>query len=275
MEWHRIKNIIIVILLIVNGFLLVLVGTQKSETLRYEQSALDGSIQVLAENGITLDPEAIAEKTGRQAGTTERSLLLEQKLAAALLGESAEGNDLGGGLYTYTTELGQISIRSGGELTSRLTDDSAWLTVDPESHSAELMDALDIEYQRTVYDVLGGNGKIIYRQMLNGVPLFSCQITFIYENGRLTELYGNLLAVAEPSLENGTVLSLPTVLMSFLDDVLESGDVCSAILSVEPGYLMTQSFTSTIRLRPVWYISTNTADYYVDGISGELSRITE
>lgn len=275
MEWHRIKNIIIVILLIVNGFLLVLVGTQKSETLRYEQSALDGSIQVLAENGITLDPEAIAEKTGRQAGTTERSLLLEQKLAAALLGESAEGNDLGGGLYTYTTELGQISIRSGGELTSRLTDDSAWLTADPESHSAELMDALDIEYQRTVYDVLGGNGKIIYRQMLNGVPLFSCQITFIYENGRLTELYGNLLAVAEPSLENGTVLSLPTVLMSFLDDVLESGDVCSAILSVEPGYLMTQSFTSTIRLRPVWYISTNTADYYVDGISGELSRITE
>lgn len=103
--------------------------------------------------------------------------------------------------------------------------------------------------------------------------MFSCQVTLTYQDGRLCSLSGTLLAMTEPELENGTLLSLPTVLMRFLDDVLVSGDVCSAILEVEPGYMMTQSFSNAIQLRPTWYISTNTADYYVDGITGELTRV--
>ena len=275
MEWHRIKTIIIAILLVINGFLLVLVGARRSEALRYEQSALDGSIQVLARNGISLDPQVISGSAGQQAASTERSLPLEQALAATLLGEPVEGVDRGGGLYTYATDLGQISIRSGGELTVYLADLPHWYTADPEAHAAELMGSVDIEHQRITYDVLGGTGRITYRQLLDGVPMFSGQITFVYEEGRLAEMFGNLLLAEKITVENSSVLSLPTVLMGFLDDVLTSGDVCSAILEVEPGYLMTQSFASNIRLRPVWYISTNTADYYVDGISGELTRITE
>lgn len=275
MEWHRIKTVVIVILLVLNGFLLVLVGTQQGESMHYDQAALVGTLQVLEQNGIALESHLISDHTGRQTGSAQRSLLLEEQMVSALLGESVKGVDRGGGLYTYSADRGQISIRAGGELTAQLNDHPAWITPDPETHARSVMESLGVECRRTVYDVLGGNGVITYQQLLEEAPLFSCQLSFAYEDGRLTQLSGSLLAMENAVLETDEVLSLPTMLMRFLDGVLNSGDVCSAILSVEPGYLVTQSFTSTVGLRPVWYISTNTADYYVDGISGELSRAAE
>lgn len=273
MEGYRVKNIVIVILLIINGFLLVLVGTRRSEALRYEQAALDGSIQVLAENGITLRPEDILSRTGHQVHTVQRDLAEENRLASTVLGEQVEGVSRGGGLYTYSSEAGQISFRAGGELSSQLAKTSRWKTADPESHAETLMAALGIEYRRVEFNVLGGQGTIVYQQLLEGVPLFTCRITLTYSDGYLTALAGNLMAAGDLSGENSEILSLPTVLMHFLHDVLDSGDVCSAVLAVESGYLQSQSFTGTISLQPVWFISTNTTDYYVNGVTGDVSRV--
>lgn len=272
MEWHRVKNIILAILVIVNGMLLLLVWNQKAETQRYEQSALDGAVHVLAENGIALSPQAMENRSSCQPGNAERDIEAEAKLASVLLGETVHGENRGGGLYTYSTQLGELNVRPGGVLSAELADVPAWHAEDPENHASSLVENLGIECRRVRSNLSPDGGTIMYVQLVGGVPVFSCQITLTYEEGRLRSLSGILLAMTEPELENGTLLSLPTVLLRFLDDVLDSGDVCSAILEVEPGYVVTQSFSSTIQLRPTWYISTNTADYYVDGITGELTR---
>lgn len=275
MEWHRVKNIIIVILLLINGFLLVLVGTRKSEARRYEQSALEGVILVLGENGISLSEDVIAARSGKTPGTMERSITLEAQAASALLGESTEGTNRGGGLYIYATDAGQISFRSGGELSSALNDDPRWHTDDPESHAAALAAGLGVDFRLVDSRISEGSGLVVYQQLMDGAPLFSCGISFVYENGRLTEVSGTLLATEDPAQESGEVLSLPTVLMHVLDELLTSGSVSSAILTVEPGWLPEQSFNDAIRLNPVWYISTNTTDYYVDGLTGEVSPAAE
>lgn len=275
MEWHRVKNIIIVILLLINGLLLVLVGARKGEARRYEQSALERTVQVLSENGIETSLQAVSHHTVQRPRTTRRSAAMEGQLASALLGETVEGVNRGGGLYTYTTDRGQISFRAGGELSSVLADVPYWYTDDPSGQAETLMNGMGLQCRLLESDLADGTGRVTYEQLLDGVSLFSCRLTFCYEDWRLTSLFGDVLVAEETNSEDGDVLSLPTVLMSFLDDVLDSGDVCSAILAVEPGYLLTQSFTDTIRLKPVWYISTNTADYYVDGVTGELSRAEE
>ena len=273
MEGRRIKSIVIVILLIINGFLLVLVGGRHSETLKYQQAALDRSIQILEQNGIELRQEHILSHWGNPVQTVQRNLEEETRLASAMLGEQVESSSRGGGLYSYGAENGEISFRAGGEFTSGLKRTSYWRTSDPEAHASALVAAMGMECRRLELNVLGGNGTVVYQQMLDGVPLFTCRMVLTYEDGYLTSLSGNLLAMSEPTAESGEVLSLPTVLMQFLDDILESGDVCSAILSVESGYLQSQSFTNAVSLQPVWYISTNTADYYVNGVTGDLSRV--
>lgn len=275
MEWHRVKNIIIVILLLINGFLLALVGAQRSEARRYEQSALDGAIAVLAKNGITLSEDAILGRTGQNYGTIERSIPLEGAAASALLGEGVESANRGGGLYIYTNDGGQISFRSGGEVSTVLKEHSRWYTDDPEAHAAELAVRLGVELRPVSVEISEGSGTIVYQQEMDGVPLFSCRVTFTYEDRHLTALNGTLFASEEPAVESGEALSLSTVLMQVLDEVLTSGSVSSEIRSVEPGWLPEQSFNDTVHLTPVWYISTNTADYYVDGVTGEVSRAAE
>lgn len=275
MEWGKLKNIIILILLLINGFLLVLVGTRNSEVRRYEQSAIERSIQVLEENGIQVEEGALPAGGGVEPAGAERDVAAEGRLVSALMGEELAGTHRGGGLYTYVGARGQMSVRAGGELSLIPSEDSFWSADDPEEHAAALMAALPVETELVRAETAGTAGTITYRQRWEGVPLFSCQVTLTYRAGRLTDLSGSLLAADKSTAESARLLTLPTVLMRFLDEILTSGDVCSSIRAVEPGYRMTQSFSGAVRLISVWRISTNTADYYLDGVTGELSRAAE
>lgn len=274
MEWRRVKNIIILILVIVNVALLILVGARRSEVRRYEQSALKRTLQVLEERGIAVAESALPTRDSAQPRTTGRSIAQEGKLASALLGEQVEGVNLGGGLYTYRTGGGQVSIRPGGELSAALNDAPRWHTSDPPAQAAGLLDEMGVTAERVSAELTDGTGRLVFRQLVEKTPVFSCQVTFYYESGRLTTLTGSLLAIEDAPEEQAELLTLPTVLMRFLEGVLESGDVCTSILLVEPGYRTTLSFSGAVRLSPAWLISTNTADYYVDGITGELTRVS-
>ena len=275
MEWGKLKNIIILILLLINGFLLVLVGTRNSEVRRYEQSAIERSIQVLEENGIQVEEGALPAGGGVEPAGAERDVAAEGRLVSALMGEELAGTHRGGGLYTYVGARGQMSVRAGGELSLIPSEDSFWSADDPEEHAAALMAALPVETELVRAETAGTAGTITYRQRWEGVPLFSCQVTLTYRAGRLTDLSGSLLAADKSTAESARLLTLPTVLMRFLDEILTSGDVCSSIRAVEPGYRMTQSFSGAVRLTSVWRVSTNTADYYLDGVTGELTRAAE
>ena len=115
-----------------------------------------------------------------------------------------------------------------------------------------------------------------FRQLWNKVPVFSCGVEFVYENGRLRTVQGTLLTAGQGTEEAGEVLSLPTALMRFLDGVTATGDVCSSIRSMEAGYrVASQPLSGGVRLTAVWLVSSNTADYYLDGTTGALARLTE
>ncbi len=64
MEWSKIKNIIILLLLLVNGFLLVLVGMRQGENRRYQQSALTQALQVLERSGIQVSQSGLEDAQG-------------------------------------------------------------------------------------------------------------------------------------------------------------------------------------------------------------------
>ena len=119
-----------------------------------------------------------------------------------------------------------------------------------------------------------GTGTVTVRQLWQGVPVFSCWMVFTFRENVLISLSGTVLAPGESSVENDRLLTLPSALLAFQDGILSGGDVCSAVESMKPGYRMVQSFRGTLWLEPVWLISGNTADYYMDAVTGELSRLT-
>ena len=275
MEWHRLKNVIILILLLLNGFLLILAWGRWIEAAQYDKAALDQTVEVLASRGIEVDSNNLSSAGDLLPLSLERDLEAEQKLVRALLDEPVEADNRGGGLYLYQGILGEVSIRAGGELSAVLTDDPAWDADSPEDHAAALLKKMGVSAQTLGWSNQDGRAVVRFRQLWDNVRVFSCEVEFVYENGRLRTVQGTLLTAGQGTEEAGEALSLPTALMRFLDGVTATGDVCSAIRSMEAGYrVVSQPLSGGVRLTAVWLVSSNTADYYLDGITGALTRLT-
>ena len=276
MEWRRLKNIIILILLLLNGFLLVLVGTRWGEAVKYDRAALDQTLEVLAGRGIQVDPDVLAPAESLPPLVIERDLEAEQKLAQALLGSEAQADNRGGGLYLYQRGLGELGLRAGGEFFAELAEDPHWGTEQPQTHAAALMQTMGVDAAWIGTDAQGGRTVVCFRQLWDGVPVFSCEIRLTYEGGLLHSIKGMLLTAGQTGQEPGEILTLPTALMRFWDGVTAAGDVCSSIQSMEPGYLIAaQPLSGGVRLTAVWLVTSDTAGYYLDGATGALTRLTE
>lgn len=273
MEWRRLKNIIILILLLVNCFLLVLVGTRYTASVQYERAALERTVEVLAAQGIQVDPDSLTPADGLPPLTVERDLAREEALARALLGEAVDAESRGGGLYLYRGATGEVSLRAGGELSAALADSDYWQTDRPEAHAAALLRRMGVEAEPI--SPSGAGEAVRFRQLWNGVPIYSCEVEFVYEDGLLRSIRGTLLTAGQAEQEEGTALTLPTALLRFLDGVTDTGDVCSSIQSMRAGYrAAAQPLTGGTRLTAVWLVSSNTAEYYLDCATGALTRLT-
>ena len=181
MEWHRVKTILLAILVIVNAMLLMLVWNQRTETVRYEQSALTGAIRVLGENGISLELDAVIALKSCQPGSAERSTETEAAMAAALLGEDARGENRGGGLYTYAGTLGEMSFRPGGSMSVVLANVPEWDAPEHESHGAALLERMGVDFHYVRSEASGDSRTVHYirqgdRPQLKGGPAVCFQI---------------------------------------------------------------------------------------------------
>ena len=276
MEWKKLKNLIILILLVVNGFLLVLVGSRRQESVKYERTALEQTVQILGRGGVEVDLDAVSSADGLTPMSVERDLEREALLAQALLDEAVQGDNRGGGLYLYQGRLGEVSFRSGGELSAEFEEDGHWSADRPERHAAELLKKLGVEGALIGTAEEDGQTVVRFRQSWNGAAVFTCEVALIYRDGRLRSLSGSLLMAEAGTAEAGRPLTLPTALMRFSEEIAGTGDVCSRLRSMEAGYRGTaQTLSGGVRLAPVWLVSTDTAAYYLDCVTGALTRLTE
>ena len=194
MEWRKLKNIMILILLVVNGFLLVLVWSRRDESVRYQRRALERTARVLNQKGIDVHLDAAAPADGLTALTLERDLDRERQMAQGLLGRDVQADNRGGGLYLYRGGGGELSVRAGGELSAALADGPEQRTSDPGRHAAALLRDMGIRAEQTGVTQEDGWTRVRFRQSWDGVPLFSCEAQFAYRDGRLQTVQGTLLA---------------------------------------------------------------------------------
>lgn len=273
MEWRKLKNIMILILLVVNGFLLVLVAARSQEAAQYERSALEQTVQVLERGGIQVDLSALSPAVGLSPLSVDRDLEQEEKLARALLGEDVQGDRQGGGVYLYRSALGEVSLRSGGELTAELAPASRWETSRPEDHAAALLKDLGVDAALDSASEDDGQTTLRFTQRRDGWPVFSCRVELVYREGRLCSLSGALLMSAGGTEEPGQALTLPTALLRFSEEIASTGDVCTYLRSMEPGWRRTaQSVSGGVQLTPAWLVTTDAASYYLDCVTGSLTR---
>lgn len=114
MESFRLKNIIILILALMNLCLLGLLGVRLTTGYSAQAEARQQMVQLFAAEGVSLDDGIIPSATPPAGLTLSRDPDEDEKLAGFLLGDGLVMSDGGGGVTTYQSENGNAVFRSDG-----------------------------------------------------------------------------------------------------------------------------------------------------------------
>ena len=265
MERFRLKNIIILILVLLNGFLVSSLAQRRTA----ERDAFHRTAEQLAalfeENGMTLEPGAVSRDLPPDGVALARDTALEERAAAFLLGDALSVSDQGGGIFHYAGPAGEAFFRSSGGFEAAGTlaqrDVEDFCRDFCRTFSYEAPDLRLDEEGSGVFTALGIYGRL---------PVFNCTVTFTVENRVLTAVSGTLLPKAGAAVPGDQPLSAAGALLAFQQMRRESAAVASTVTDARLCYEL-QTAGAAMSLAPAWQIVTDTEDYYVNGLTGAVT----
>ena len=267
MRWTKIKNIIILLLVVVNGFLLGQVGLREWQSRRGERETRERMVEILARNQVTYLPD---EVPGALELTDHRVVLspLGEAEASLLVGEVLWAQPFGNRTL-YTSEQGTVSCTPAGELTAEFFPGSAV----KESMLLERLSKLGVTLQQVESAEGGKTEGVRYRLLYGGVPIpgETAELRF-YGGADALTLTLRFLKGEEEALPAEETITAATALTRLLDELNRGeGYVCSQITDMYSGYV--SSGTTTVTLTPVWFIETDTWCFIVDGHTGAVTAM--
>jgi len=274
MEGGKIKNIIIVLLLLLNGFLLVLVGGRWAEDSHSHELARNSAIEIIRAGGVRLEEKTVPQDTQLPALQARRDLVRETELAAALLGGPVSVEALGGEVYRCSNENGWIQFHSTGEFMAELEEGFFPLDQEAARHGAGLLAGLGFDSRVVEDTVENGTGSVTLGQVLGGVPVLNCQAVLRYRDGELVSIAQGSRVPGETAAAAGEEnMSVATALMRLYNGLKELGDIYTRMESITPAYTMSVSLSGPAQLDPVWHIQTDTGTYEMDLHTGRIGRL--
>lgn len=259
MSAGKLKNLIILILLLVCGFLSALVIPSRLEARRIDAENTQRLRRLMEEANVTLAcdvPEALPLYAAERTDEGQPYL----PVITALLGEQVLSQQ-----KSYRTEYrasGGVLRLSADGFTAELHDRAP--AADPQAEAEQLLQQLGVTHYDLRREDDGRRIRIFAVLSLCDAPLFLKEFCFTFEDGALCEVSGT--PVAEDSIAvtgQRRCCSAQDALIAFWGGRLSVGWVGSRIDGIVQGYLLADG----TRLQPTWRIVTDTGEFYVDGLT--------
>lgn len=272
MRWSKIKNIILLLLVMVNVLLLAMVGIQVLRSQWGERETRRQTAAVLEKSGITFLPEEIPG----ELKLTGVKIELEpggEEAAQWLLGGETKSQTLGGRVF-YHGPRGSLSVSASGEMEAKLETPLPLEGDDVGQAGRELLSQLGVQVKETGRIAAGERTQVQYIQLWDGVPVSNEEAVLTWGEQGLEELsFRRLSGKQEPLAGGGETLTASTALIRFLGALNQEGYVCSQITDLYAGYAASGS--SVVSLTPAWYVETDTWPwkFVIDGSTGAVSVV--
>lgn len=267
MDTSKIKNILILILAALNLFLLAAVISDRAEKRENRLTAVEAAVAAVENSGIHVADTVDADLPDPAVYTLRRDMDRERSLMKNLLGRAGV-SDLGGNIFFYSSDRGQVSARGTGELDLLITDGSY-------SGSDKLKTAEKV-MSRLGLDCSGGTAEVLDHDMTNielcclwnGGTVYNAKMSFTFSGNNLVIASGTRL-LDNASVDAGTAtLDVLTVMMRFLETVEREGIVCSELRGIDTGYIVSATVSGESTLTPVWHFTTDAGNIYINAVTG-------
>jgi len=244
MEWHKAKNIMLVLLVLVN---LILLGSRAYVTtaqLREQHQAAQGAADYLQKLGISLDVSLIPpQPLQRDLCIIPRDREAEAAFARALIPHCQLQSSGSSDRYQDTTRY--VIWRHGGQLEVQ----------------ANLQNGEYLQKQ------LGGTAiykGITLTQTIDGLPIFNCTLTILD-----TDSLQGRWCFGEPALlEQGPEISAAGLLIAYGSSVADAPP--EKITELQHGYIVQSVPNVGVRLVPVLRIIADDEPVYLNALTGDI-----
>ena len=273
MSASRIKNLILLILALAVCFLLLAVVPAKQSARRAETAVHEQLTELVASYGVTLDEGVLGQSELLYAIELENAD--EQAVVQALTGVQMELDSASTRYESRYTATGcTVTLSRSGVLAAELSASAGGTKY--ERDMRRRLKAMDCNIWQVFPAVRDADGvyTLAIQQSLLGMPVFGSRLTFTYAGQTLRAAAGTFYpesATVTRVSEDGCI-SCAVALISLLASRDETGWVGSRIVSMEQGYLHAETATAALRFVPVWRIETDTAAFYVNGLTREIQQ---
>ena len=173
MERYRLKNIIILILVLLNLSLLLSLGGRRTAERSARRQVTEQLVELFSADQISLVPDLIPYQAPPASRTLVRDLEQERAIATALLGKSLRQSNSGDVVHGFDSDAGAALFRSNGSFDIRGT----LCAEDAEALCESFCHAFSYGQPTFLLDQDGsGSGSAVYRH--NKLPVFNCTVTF-------------------------------------------------------------------------------------------------
>ena len=270
MSSSKSKNIIIIILVLLDLFLMGISIADRTQEKSALQAQEDAIRQVLELSGIEVDEDISFDISAPAPCTIERSAQAEMQLTEKLIGICSV-NDLGGNILYYTSDSGQALYRGDGEIGVIFSGKRPNMGL-----SAKDADKFLSRGGLRLYTASEQikDSDVIVCCALDGYCVYNAKLIFTLSGDEIAMVNGTRIFNGTRTYSNDTVMDSVTAMMRFLEIVRDEGYVCSRVTTVEAGYFLSVSVSGVSTLSPVWHIKTDTGELYINAVSGKIETLT-
>ena len=264
MESSRLKNIVILILALMNLCLLGLLITRITTGRAAQELAKTQMVELFAAEGVSLDPDLIPDTTPPAGLTLIRDEDEEEKLAEFLLGDILTVSDGGGGVRSLQSQRGSAVFRADGSFDAVITDS--------EDSAQTLCQAFcrAFHYDDLTFTLEDTDGTASAVQTHEGAPVVNCTVTFTIEEGFVKSVSGTHLPREAEVTAGGGAISALSALNAFLGTILE-GAVVTTVTDLYLCYELQSTTATPMALVPAWCVVTDTSRHYVNCYTGAVT----
>ncbi len=266
MQSARLKNIIILILALLNLFLLGSLLNRQAARLDSRRQTVTQLTALFDANNIALSEDAVTFDAPPGSISLNRDVEQERQMASFLLGKGMSHSSQSGVIYSYESSAGAAVFSSGGAF-------DAAILLQEDTNVERLCRKFCSQFQyedMTIQEEDPFSATAV--RSFDGYPVSNCTISFSVQGSVLTVSGMFLPSVSSGASSDSDLLSAVSALTAFLNTHLESGAVVSQITSVTACYQAQSTSASSTTLIPTWLIDTDFGIYYVNCETGAVTR---
>jgi hypothetical protein len=268
MSAGRIKNLVIVALIMINLFLLVFFIWSRAGEISVRREIIEDICTVMGNNGIILRPSSIDGVRGLAARGTSRDAAAEDAVVSAVLGGFEKTDS--GSISRYSGPRGSASFNGRGEFVFELVP-GAVKAEDAETHVRGLLKNMGLRTGATVAERSDGVTSVSVVCTFEGAPVFNCPARFDSEDGSLVRVSGRR-ADATRDAAGESISGVADALLAFLSYAKSEEISCGEIRLVEAGYQFNVGAVGDGELSPGWRLDTDQGEFFVYS-DGTVERV--